>query len=70
MKLVDCRKKAKLSREKAAHKLDISTSTLGRWEKGSARVPADILPKIQEVFGISESEIIQLCQTLKLREGA
>jgi len=62
MDLILARRKAKLSREKAAVGLGISFSTLVRWEKGISRMPADILPKLKEAYSLSESEIIELCE--------
>jgi transcriptional regulator with XRE-family HTH domain len=39
--------------KEAAHRLGISCKTLGNWEKGITFPPADKIPAICELYGVS-----------------
>ena len=60
MTLVTIRRDAGYSRQKAASKLDISLSTLQRWEKGISSVPASAIPKLAKLYKRSERDILAL----------
>ena len=42
-----------LSQKEAADRLGISNKTLGNWENGICFPPADMIPKICELYGMS-----------------
>lgn len=42
-----------LSQKEAADRLGISNKTLGNWENGVCFPPADMIPKICELYGMS-----------------
>lgn len=42
-----------LSQKDAAKRLGISNKTLGNWENGISYPPADMIPKICELYGMS-----------------
>ena len=44
---------ADFSQKEAAHRLGVSTKTLGNWEKGVTFPPADKIAKICELYGVS-----------------
>ena len=42
-----------LAQKEAADRLGISNKTLGNWENGVSFPPADMIPKICELYGMS-----------------
>lgn len=42
-----------LSQKDAAVRLGVSNKTLGNWENGICFPPADMIPKICELYGVS-----------------
>ena len=57
--LSGCRKRSKLSQEAVADKLGISRQTLYRWERGETEIPAQYLPKLAELYGVSVNELLE-----------
>lgn len=56
--LSGCRKRSKLSQEAVAEKLGVSRQTLSRWERGETEIPAQYLPKLAELYGVSVNELL------------
>ena len=46
-----------LSQKAAAQKLNISNTTLGKWEKGESFPTADKIPEICELYGVHYDNI-------------
>ena len=46
-----------LSQKDAAEQLGISNKTLGNWENGFCFPPADMIPKICELYGMSYNNL-------------
>jgi transcriptional regulator with XRE-family HTH domain len=65
MNLREARERAKKTREVAAVELGISSSTLRAWEKGINVMPSSALPKLQEVLGLSEVEVMDIIKNLQ-----
>jgi transcriptional regulator with XRE-family HTH domain len=59
------RKLKKFSQFQMAVSLGVTERTYRRWERGEARLPADILPKLQEVLGLSEVEVMDIIKNLQ-----
>lgn len=57
MTLAACRINVGLSQKEAAERLGISNKTLGSWENGITFPPADMIPKICELYGVSYDHI-------------
>ena len=57
--LSGCRKRSKLSQEAVAEKLGVSRQTLSRWERGETEIPAQYLPKLAELYGVSINELLE-----------
>lgn len=69
MNLTKARLKAQLTREEAAVKLGIASSTLRAWEKGINGIPSLALPRLQELLGLSDSEILNIIK-LQTKEAS
>lgn len=52
------RKEKRYSQEQLARKLHVSQSAVSQWEKGITKPPADQLPALADIFGISVDELI------------
>ena len=61
-KIKECRKQAGFSQEQLAEKLNISTSTLGKIERGIQGFSIDLLIEIGIFFGISTDYILIGCE--------
>ena len=48
---------ARLTQKDAAQKLNISNTTLGKWEKGESFPAADKIPEICELYGVHYDNI-------------
>ena len=46
-----------LTQKEAAEKLGVSNKTLGNWENGITFPPADMIPKICDLYGVSYDHI-------------
>lgn len=57
MTLEAARVNAGLKQKEAAEKLGISNKTLGSWENGITFPPADMIPKICDLYGVSYDHI-------------
>jgi len=57
--LSGCRKRSNLSQEAVAEKLGVSRQTLSRWERGETEIPAQYLPKLAELYGVSINELLE-----------
>lgn len=57
MTLAACRINAGLTQKVAADALGISNKTLGQWENGITFPPADMIPKICELYGVTYDHI-------------
>ena len=57
MTLEAARRNVGLTQKGAAEKLGISNKTLGSWENGITFPPADMIPKICDLYGVSYDHI-------------
>ena len=56
------------SQKDAADRLGVSSKTLGNWEKGITFPPADKIPAICELYGVSYDNLNFLpCDSLKAK---
>lgn len=58
-KIRDLRKKAGLSQEELAEKLDVSRQAVSKWELGAAVPTADKLLEISDLFGVSLDHLMR-----------
>lgn len=65
MNLRQVREAAGIPREKAAYLLEVSTATLGRWEKDTRAVPAHIIPKMKKLYSLTGSQVLSLLDSMK-----
>jgi transcriptional regulator with XRE-family HTH domain len=72
MTLEQARKRKGLTQLDMAIRLKKTEKTWRRWERGEGKIPADILPEIQDALGLSDSEILNLFkfQQNHIKEGA
>ena len=57
-KIIEMRKKAKLSQEQLAEKLDVTRQTISNWENGKFYPDIDALVKISKCFNISLDDLL------------
>lgn len=57
-KIIEMRKKAKLSQEQLAEKLDVTRQTISNWENGKFYPDIDALIKISKCFNISLDDLL------------
>ena len=57
-KIMEMRKKAKLSQEKLAEKLNVTRQTISNWENGKFYPDIDALVKISKCFHISLDDLL------------
>lgn len=57
-KIIEMRKKAKLSQEQLAEKLDVARQTISNWENGKFYPDIDALVKISKCFNISLDDLL------------
>ena len=57
-KIIEMRKKAKLSQEQLAEKLDVTRQTISNWENGKFYPDIDVLVKISKCFNISLDDLL------------
>ncbi len=48
------------SLRKVAIALNVADATIMRWEKGITQLPASAIPKLAELYGLTDTEILQL----------
>lgn len=58
MKLSEIRKKAKLTREKAAFRLNVSISTINRWEAGETEPGASAIRAMRKLYKVKGDDIL------------
>ena len=57
-----------LTQKELAHLLFVSESTISKWEKNVARPDITLLPKLSEILGVTEHELITASIDDKARE--
>ena len=55
----ECRTKKGLTQKELANKLFVSESAVSNWEKDKRRPDLELVTKLSEIFGITESELIK-----------
>lgn len=68
MDLIEARRKAGFNRETAAVRLGVCLATLGRWEKGMSSISSNILPILQEVYGLTDAEVLSIIREQDARK--
>ena len=56
--LKEKRQEKNLTQKELAEKLFVSDSAVSKWEKNVARPDITLLPKLSEILGVSEHELI------------
>lgn len=69
MRLKELREKADKTQLEVCIALQTSVATVNRWEKGAARVPADLVFDMAKLYKVSPLDILQALKT-KSRKGA
>ena len=70
MNFQEARIRAGFTQESLAREMRVSLSTLAKWERGAHSPGVSILPKLQEVLGLSESEVMDIVRNLQTKESA
>lgn len=65
MNLTEARERANKSREVVAVSCGVSVSAFRAWEKGHNIPPSSVLPKIQDVLGLTDSEVLEIVRSLQ-----
>lgn len=58
-KIVEYRKKAKLTQSQLADKLFVNQNTVSQWETGRSEPSVDILIKLADLFGCTIDELVR-----------
>lgn len=59
MNLKTLRNQVNKSQEEVARELDVTLKTYWRWEKGIGKIPSNVIPKLAELYSVSESEVLR-----------
>lgn len=57
--LAECRTKKRLTQKELADKLFVGESAVSKWEKDKRRPDLELVTRLSEIFGITESELIK-----------
>jgi transcriptional regulator with XRE-family HTH domain len=65
MNLKDLREKAGVTQFQVCVALGISIATLCRWEKGGAKIPADVVTPLSRLYKTTDRQILDSIEALK-----
>lgn len=65
MEFKELRIKRGLSQSDIADRLGVPDRTWRRWENAESKIPSDILPQIQKILGLSDSQLLNALKTQK-----
>ena len=68
MTLKSIREKSGKTQLEVAILLKVFPGTFHRWECGISRIPADVVPKMAKLYGVTDTEILKAIQALKNRK--
>ena len=57
-RIVDNRKRLKLTQDQLAEKLGVTAQAVSKWENDQSCPDITILPKLADIFGISTDELL------------
>ena len=63
--IAELRKKANMTQQELADRLNISNKAVSKWERGGSSPDIETIPKLAEIFGITSEELLNA----KLKEG-
>lgn len=70
MTLIELRRKANVTRERVCVSINVSMSTIQRWESGNTLPPSNIVPALASLYGVSVEDIHAAIEAASKKETA